>query len=179
MSIPNRQKHSDLRLQLLPAAIILLFGFCGGYDYARHHFLDDREMVTDTLIVVRWDTVTIEKPTEVVRYVVRYDTLKTSEIANVTDSAMLKKIDSLNLTIPIEQAVYSDSTENAQYTAYISGFRATLDSINFKCKNIETIITRTEIEKARRIGFGIQVGVGVTRQGLSPYVGVGVQYRLR
>ena len=146
---------------------------------AKNHFREHTEVVTDTLIVERWDTTFIDRVTEVVRYVVRYDTLRTSEIVNVTDSALLKKLDSLNLTIPIEQAVYSDSTENAQYTAYISGFRAALDSININCRNTETIITNTIEIKPRRFGVGLQLGVGVSPQGVAaPYVGVGVHYRL-
>jgi hypothetical protein len=81
--------------------------------------------------------------------------------------------------IPIEQAVYQDSTDNAQYTAYVSGFRAELDSIQINCKNTETIITNTIETKPRRFGVGIQLGVGVSPQGVAaPYVGVGVQYRL-
>ena len=169
----------DTRLLLLVGLAIALFAYIGGYKMAKNHFREHTEVVTDTLIVERWDTTFIDRVTEVVRYVVRYDTLRTSEIVNVTDSALLKKFDSLNLTIPIEQAVYSDSTENAQYTAYISGFRAALDSININCRNTETIITNTIEIKPRRFGVGLQLGVGVSPQGVAaPYVGVGVHYRL-
>lgn len=169
----------DTRLLLLVGLAIALFAYLGGYKMAKNHFRENTKVVTDTLIVERWDTTFIDRVTEVVRYVVRYDTLRTSEIVNVTDSALLKKLDSLNLTIPIEQAVYSDSTENAQYTAYISGFRAALDSININCRNTETVITNTIEIKPRRFGVGLQLGVGVSPQGVAaPYLGVGVYYRL-
>lgn len=173
------KQNTDTRLQLLLALIVLVIGLAGGYDLAKHHFEDMREMITDTVYVYHWDTLIVEKPTEIVRYVVRYDTLRTSEIVNVTDSALLKKLDSLNLTIPIEQAVYSDSTENARYTAYVSGFRAALDSIQIDCKNTERVITNTITREPRRLSFGLQLGVGVSTQGVAlPYFGVGAQYRL-
>lgn len=170
----ENEKHSELRAHLLLAALLLLIGFCGGYDVAKNHFGDTHELVrTDTLLVERWDTVTIEKPTEVVRYVQRYDTIRLTD-----EPRIVITIDSTAI-IPIEQAVYQDSTENAQYTAYISGFHTALDSININCKSTETIITNTIEKQPRRFGVGLQLGVGVSAQGIAaPYVGVGVQYRI-
>lgn len=163
----------DTRLLLLVGLAIALFAYLGGYKVATNHFRENTKVVTDTLIVERWDTVTIEKPHEVVRYVQRYDTIRLTD-----EPLIVVNIDSTAI-IPIEQAVYSDSTENAQYTAYVSGFRAELDSIQINCKNTERIITNTIEIKPRRFGVGLQLGVGVSPQGVAaPYVGVGVQYRL-
>lgn len=163
----------DIRLQLLFMLIVLTIGLVSGYKMAKDHFLGARKVVIDTLIVERWDTVTIEKPTEVVRYVQRYDTIRLTD-----EPRIVITIDS-TAVIPIEQAVYSDSTESARYTAYVSGFRAALDSININCKNTETIITNTIEIKPRRFGVGLQLGVGVSPQGVAaPYLGVGVHYRL-
>ena len=168
-------ENSHFKEHFVLAVSLLILCFFGGYKMAENHFREHTEMVTDTLIVECWDTVRIIEPTEIVRYVTRHDTIKLFDNLEPLKPTI---IDDSTVVIPIESITYKDSTENAQYTAYISGFRAALDSININCKNTETIITRTEIEKARRIGFGIQVGVGATRQGLSPYVGVGVQYKL-
>lgn len=163
----------DTRLLLLVGLAIALFAYLGGYKMAKNHFREHTEMVTDTLIVERWDTVKIVEPHEVVRYVQRYDTIRLTD-----EPRIVITIDSTAI-IPIEQAVYQDSTESAQYTAYISGFRAALDSININCKNTETIITNTIEIKPRRFGVGLQLGVGVSPQGVAaPYVGVGVHYRL-
>lgn len=163
----------DTRLLLLVGLAIALFAYLGGYKMAKNHFRENTKVVTDTLIVERWDTVTIEKPTEVVRYVQRYDTIRLTD-----EPRIVITIDSTAI-IPIEQAVYQDSTESAQYTAYVSGFRAELDSILINCKNTETVITNTIEIKPRRFGVGLQLGVGVSPQGIAaPYVGVGVQYRI-
>lgn len=163
----------DTRLLLLVGLAIALFAYIGGYKMAKNHFRENTKLVTDTLIVERWDTVKIFEPHEVVRYVQRYDTIRLTD-----EPRIVITIDSTAI-IPIEQAVYQDSTDNAQYTAYVSGFRAELDSININCKNTETIITNTIEIKPRRFGVGLQLGVGVSPQGVAaPYLGVGVHYRL-
>lgn len=164
----------DVRACLYFGLFLALCAFVFGYRLSKSS--EPTEIVrTDTVVVKRWDTVTIEKPTEIVRYVVRHDTIRTSDIVIITDSTTNEP----QAIIPIEQAVYQDSTENARYTAYISGFQAALDSINIFCKNTETVITNTERVKNSRFGVGVQFGVGVSPQGLAvPYLGVGVQYRL-
>ena len=130
---------------------------------------------TDTVTVVVRDTAFIEKPTEITRVVVRHDTIRTNDIVIITDTATNEP----QAIIPIEQAVYSDSTEKAKYTAYVSGYRAALDSIQIECISTQTTITNTERIKPSRFGVGVQLGVGVSPQGLAvPYLGVGVQYRL-
>lgn len=163
----------DITLQLFLVLLVLLAGLAGGYDIAKHHFCNQTELVSDTVVVERWDTVIIEKPTEVTRYVTRYDTIKQTD-----EPFIVVTVDS-SVVIPIEQAVYSDSTENARYTAYVSGFRPALDSIRFDCRNIETVITNTVEKKQRKFGVGLQLGVGVSSKGIvAPYVGVGVHYNL-
>ena len=152
-----------------------LIAFFGGFEAAKHHFADKNDKVTDTIVIYRWDTITISQPTEVTRYVYRYDTIRDSSIIiiNNSDSASPTAI------IPLERAVYQDSTENAKYKAYLSGYHASLDSINIECLTKESVITITEREKASRWGIGIQLGVGFSAQGAAlPYLGVGVQYRL-
>lgn len=76
--------------------------------------------------------------------------------------------DSLTVTLPITQKVYSDST----YTAYVSGFDAKLDSINVYSK----LVTVTKREPPPAITFGVQAGYGITPKGMQPYIGLGVQY---
>lgn len=149
--------------------LLCLAAFLGGYDVAKHHFREPAERV-DTLIVERWDTIRVEKPTEIVRYVQRFDTIR------LNDTIVKLILSDSTAIIPIECAIYKDSTQNAKYEAYLSGFRPILDSIHIECLESEKIIT---IEKPqKRFGVGIQAGVGATKDGFSPYIGIGVQYRL-
>ena len=83
--------------------------------------------------------------------------------------------DSVTVQIPITQKVYEDST----YTAYVSGYRASLDSLVFKMPR--EVITIKEKKKHKRWGVGFQVGYGLTLKGnpqFTPYIGVGVSYNL-
>ena len=174
MSENNQYNISSLCVALLLALIAFLFGIYKGSREIRER----TETVTDTVVVERWDTVKIVEPHEVVRYVVRFDTIRSVGNSDEPLEPQIDILDDSTAIVPIEQVVYQDSTENAQYTAYVSGFRAALDSIDINCKNIETVITNT-IEIKRRFGVGLQLGVGVSPQGLAtPYLGVGVHYRL-
>lgn len=149
--------------------LLCLAAFLGGYDVAKHHFVNTNGKV-DTLIVNHWDTICIDKPTEIVRYVTRFDTIRAN------DTIVKLILSDSTAIIPIECAIYQDSTKNAKYEAFLSGFRPILDSIHIECLQSEKIIT---IEKPqKRFGVGIQAGVGVAKDGFSPYIGVGVQYRL-
>ena len=154
---------------VLCAALWYLIGYERGFKNAT-------EIVrSDTTCITIWDTLVIEKPVERTRYIVRYDTVSSTELVTVTDTVT----DSTKVVVPIEQAVYSDSTEDARYTAYVSGYRAALDSIMIECASKQTTITNTERIKPSRFGVGVQLGVGVSPQGLAvPYLGIGVQYRL-
>lgn len=80
--------------------------------------------------------------------------------------------DSVMVEIPITQKIYQDSV----YTAYVSGYDATLDSLYIRHKIIKETITIRE--KAHRWGVGIQGGVGTDLRGITPYFGIGISYRL-
>ena len=146
--------------------------YCLGWHQGCKH-KSENEAKTDTLVVERWDTAFIDRPTEIVRYVTRHDTIRDTSITIIVDSTNGHP----TAIIPIEQAIYRDSTENAKYVAYVSGYRPSLDSITINCMQKTEIITKIEREKQRRIGFGAQIGVGYAGK-LTPYVGLGLQYRI-
>lgn len=83
--------------------------------------------------------------------------------------------DSAAVRIPITQKVYEDST----YTAYVSGYKPSLDSLELHIPHSVMTITNTVRTKQSRWSIGLQVGYGI---GLSPtlkyspYIGIGVQY---
>ena len=83
--------------------------------------------------------------------------------------------DSANVVIPITQKVYDEDT----YTAFVSGYNPSLDSLIFKMPR--EVVTIKEYSKPKRWSVGVQVGYGVTLKGtpqLAPYVGIGVSYNL-
>ena len=144
-------------LELFVAVGIAFLFFWFGHTWQKKQY-PDGQTTADTVVLTRIDTFFVEKPTEIVRYVTRTDTIfetdTTIKIITDTISGASAAI------IPIESVIYQDS-------------------ININCLQTETIITKIEREKARKIGFGVQLGVGLSPQGIAaPYVGIGLQYRL-
>lgn len=170
------QKDKISIIELLFVAAIALLFFWFGQTWAERH-PESGQTTADTVVLTHIDTFIVEKPTEIVRYVTRHDTIFE------TDTTIKIIFDTISgasaAIIPIESVIYQDSTENAKYTAFLSGFRASLDSIQINCLQTETIITKIEREKARKIGVGVQMGVGFSAQGIAaPYIGIGVHYQL-
>lgn len=118
----------------------------------------------------------------VVRY--QYEIIPVSPPPKSTDStfsvtlpppdslAVVERGDSAEVIIPITQKVY----ETEDYRAYISGYRATMDSI-FIRQRTNTIRIR-EPTKPKHFSIGLQVGYGMTPKGFQPYAGVGVTVNL-
>ena len=78
-------------------------------------------------------------------------------------------------TLIQKEVTYKDST----YTAVVGGIEPYLKSIEIYPKTIYVNNNTTTTIKVRsRFGLGVQVGYGLSRNGLLPYVGVGVQYNL-
>lgn len=82
--------------------------------------------------------------------------------------------DSVTVILPIEQRTYASD----QYTAWVSGYEARLDSIALYAK--EVVVERELYldKKRRRWGCVVGAGVGTNLKGVSPYVGITVGYSL-
>lgn len=140
---------------------------------------ENKEQVTERIRVetkVKVDTVKIATPTPVHDTIVKYVRVK-MPIYHFRDTT--KKIeDSADVSVPITQTIYSDST----YKAWVSGYLSRLDSIEvyrekvFITKTIERAITKPP----RRWGVGVSAGAayGVTSRQVEPYIGIGVTYIL-
>ena len=78
-------------------------------------------------------------------------------------------------TLIRQEVIYKDST----YMAVVGGIEPYLKSIEIYPKTIYVNNNTTTTIKVRsRFGLGVQAGYGYGRNGLQPYVGVGVQYNL-
>jgi hypothetical protein len=167
-----------------------------------------RDTITDTTTIVVYDTITYRKPVAVDSVVVRYKTihveLKEDNFPNKTVTKLPESVqklpesvqkfpesdqnlqdsvpnfgktvpDSANVVIPITQKTYKDST----YTAWVSGYDPSLDSIQVYPKTEYKTITNTiKMQDTKRWGIGIQGGVGYGKGGFTPYIGIGVQYNI-
>lgn len=121
---------------------------------------------SDTLYIK--DTITIEKP-----IYISYTIIDTIAIL-VKDTTIIH--DTTYINLPIEQRHY----EEADYEAWISGYRPNLDSL--KIFNTSTQIQNTyKVQKPPKFSIGIQAGYGINysnqNYSLGPYIGIGLNYR--
>lgn len=117
----------------------------------------------DTLVVR--DTITAYKPVPFNVYVV--DTM-------YVPVPVPGKKDTVWAQLPREAKVYQDST----YRVVISGYRPSLDTIDVYRNTLYIDKTQTVYIEPSRWSLGVQAGYGASKDGLSPYIGLGVQYRL-
>lgn len=84
--------------------------------------------------------------------------------------------DSIEVHVPIVQKMYDDSL----YTAWVSGYDPSLDSITLHMPHTYTTITKTVTKPASRFAFGPSVGVGygMIQHKADIYVGVTATYNL-
>ena len=75
--------------------------------------------------------------------------------------------------IPITSRTYS----TPEFTATVSGYQPSLDSITIHAPR--TIITNNPpAEKSKPWGIGIAAGIGAGRCGITPFIGITLQYSL-
>ena len=106
----------------------------------------------------------------------------TDSVPEVTDSVPEIADSVLYLPVVIEQKVYEDP--DSTYRAVVSGpalseeYGPRLDSIQVYSRTTIQYQTKTVYVEPSRWSIGIQAGYGASKDGLTPYLGVGVQYRL-
>lgn len=124
---------------------------------------------TDTVTVIRHDTIKIDSPVPVYKYI------KETEYVAITDTLIQHDTVTHIIQLPREYLVYKDST----YRAVVSGVQPRLDSMEVYQKTVTETITKTiTVPDKKRWGLGVNVGAGWNGQKISPYVGVGVQYNI-
>lgn len=166
----------------LNPALTLILGLFAGALLGRMRYCsadppaEDTRVKIDTLL--RVDTLRIISPAPRSDTLLRLITLRLPVNAPPADTAATSSAppDSASVTLPITQAVYSDSTT---YTAWVSGFNPRLDSLHVHSPT--RLITQTIHPKPRPAApcWGISVGAGLAatpRAGLQPALFVGVTY---
>ena len=121
------------------------------------------QIIRDTVIDVQIDTQYFPKPVPY-RVEVR-DTIRLTDTIYIGGQMLFQEVKE-----------YKDSS----YYAKISGINAYLEEIEVYPRTTTQYIHTAEkvYEKPRKWGIGIQVGYGAGKNGIQPYVGVGIQYDL-
>ena len=142
---------------------------------------DSIEVETTTSTVEKTDTAPKQK-SEVEVGKITVPVAKVSENGEKISNDSAEVSDALTMVgdsveIPITQKVYEDSL----YTAYVSGYHQSLDSIKVRERIVTTRITETRTEtEFRRWNIGLTAGYGyaVRNKNLDFFVGVGLTYNL-
>ena len=163
-------------------AVAVLIGFMIGQQHPQKTPVEPNAEKVDTLFIRDTNSYT-EQPKEpspdvlIKEIPVPVYVADTSAIDSLLkECARLERVgDSLQLVLVRVQRHYSDST----FDAWVSGVDPRLDSIKTYQTNmvISKEIPVIQVKKSRW-GLGIQAGYGASKDGLSPYIGVGVSYNV-
>lgn len=149
-----------------------------GYNYNQYRDLQEQPVKTVTKTVTKYierkDSMP-EPKKEVIIRTVKVPVPSKPDTVGIAETP--KPVDSLELEIT--QKVYSDST----YTAYVSGYEASLDSIVVRQKEVTHTILETKTipkTKYRRWNVGLigGYGYGFKNKSFEPFVGLGLTLNL-
>ena len=157
---------------MLDRLITYLLGFvtcitiCIVNGWVSCHRTTDKEVITITDTLVLTDTIIKFNPKPY-----KVTIIDTIYLPQQPQQPQKPQID----TLIRQEIIYKDST----YMAVVGGIEPYLKSIEIYPKTIYVNNNTTTTIKVRsRFGLGVQVGYGLSRNGLQPYIGVGVQYNL-
>ena len=135
------------------------------------HRTTDKEVITITDTLVLTDTIIKMQPKPYKVTIIDTIYLPQQPQQPQQDTLKQPQYD----TLIRQEVTYKDST----YTAVVGGIEPYLKSIEIYPKTIYVNNNTTTTIKVRsRFGLGVQAGYGYGRNGLQPYVGVGMQYNL-
>ena len=142
----------------------LVICFINGW--ASCHRTTDKEVITITDTLVLTDTIIKMQPKPY-----KVTIIDTIYLPQQPQKPQKPQID----TLTRQEVIYKDST----YMAVVGGIEPYLKSIEIYPKTIYVNNNTTTTIKVRsHFGLGVQAGYGYGRNGLQPYVGIGVQYTL-
>lgn len=152
-------------------SVIILFallvvgaaGFVAGRKTARKGAESTITERVDTLVIR--DTIVSYKP--------KYITKRVVDTAYVPVTEYIVRNDTIVAVLEREQVMWEDSLARI----YASGINPQVDSV-FHYRTEKVINHLIPVKVQSRWGLGVQGGVGFGKDGMTPYVGVGVQYNL-
>ena len=118
----------------------------------------------DTLYVR--DTLTVYKPSKVTR------TVKDTVRLIVRETQIDTMHDTVFVYLPQESIVWQDD----RCIVYAHGINPQVDSVTHF--NSSAVVTRTVTGRPKRWGIGVSAGYGMSKDGLSPYIGLGISYNI-
>lgn len=157
------------RIKYILLGVIAGLVICFINGWTSCHRTTDKEVITITDTLVLTDTIIKFQPKPYKVTII--DTIYLPQQPQKPQKPQKPQID----TLIRQEVIYKDST----YMAVVGGIEPYLKSIEIYPKTIYVNNNTTTTIKVRsRFGLGVQAGYGYGRNGLQPYVGIGVQYNL-
>ena len=154
------------RIKYILLGVIAGLVICFINGWASCHRTTDKEVITITDTLVLTDTIIKMQPKPY-----KVTIIDTIYLPQQPQKPQKPQID----TLTRQEVIYKDST----YMAVVGGIEPYLKSIEIYPKTIYVNNNTTTTIKVRsHFGLGVQAGYGYGRNGLQPYVGIGVQYTL-
>lgn len=82
------------------------------------------------------------------------------------------------IQVPMEERVFTGSKDSVDYKIWTHGFNTEVTKVAFHYPQTTVTKERTIYKERSRFGIGASVGYGVSKDGFSPYIGVGINYNL-
>ena len=146
--------------------LVLIVGavcFVAGRKTAKTGGFDPISERVDTLVIR--DTIVAYKP--------QYITKRVVDSVLVPVPEYIERNDTIYAVLEREQVVWEDSLARV----YASGINPQVDSVfHYRTEKVINHIVPVKVQS--RWGLGVQGGVGFGKDGLTPYVGVGVSYNI-
>ena len=163
-----------MKASMLSKITYLVVGVAAGYiasmlcNSAGCSRIDEPTIIRDTIITLRFDTIKIDRP-QPYKVVIR-DTVEVNMPRN----------DDAQLPPSVGEWLYAETTYKGEhYTAVVEGIGAYLKSIEvYPRTEIRTITTTMPVVKKTRWGVGVQMGESNKKNGVQPYIGIGLSYNL-
>lgn len=177
-------KVQSLIIAFCVVVVVFVLGYVDGCTHERSRHIADPSLLPETTTVTIYDTIPYRVPVPVDSAVIRYEVIPL--FSGVAPDVLFSDStpscgaggDTTFITLPITQKVYSDSA----YTAYVSGYRPSLDSIFvYPRTTLATVLQPVPVNLSpKRWGIGLQLGVGMGSSFAkpSPYIGIGISYNL-
>ena len=157
------------RIKYILLGVIAGLVICFINGWVSCHRTTDKKVITITDTLVLTDTIIKMQPKPYKVTII--DTIYLPQQPQKPQKPQKPQID----TLIRQEVIYKDST----YMAVVGGIEPYLKSIEIYPKTIYVNNNTTTTIKVRsHFGLGVQAGYGYGRNGLQPYVGIGVQYNL-
>lgn len=145
--------------------LLVLCVFC--FFFGRHTKRTEAGFVAKTDTVILRDTIRDSIPYPVYETVIQ-------EVPELFPVYITLAGDTVREPVIVPIRITQKEYQTDDYRAWVSGYNPALDSIHIFRKTLSV----TQKQPSRRFGIGITAGYGIGKNGLSPYVGVGVYYKI-